>query len=165
MTYDFSVENLDILNSLQNHREGELAFVKENNQMYRWREETGWQPASKLTLYDLNKAIISQMKPLTKEQLTEKIKLIDDFDKKHHNNYYMFLCNERRYYTVCSHEIDCIDTLGDVIFELAYWLGDIYSVDEQEETSAIEIWIRPKEGKEVSMFLLFPYDKGVVNFS
>lgn len=121
--------------------------------------------ASKVTLYDLNKIIISQMKPLNKDQLTEKIKLIDSFDKKYHNNYYMLLCNERRYYTVCSHELNCIDTLGDVIFELANWIGDIYSIDEQEKTSAIEIWIRPKEEEQVSMFLLFPYDKGVVNFS
>ena len=53
-----------------------------------------------INLYDLNKNIMSQLKPLSDEKLKELKKLILTFDDTIDNTYYMLLCREQNYYTM-----------------------------------------------------------------
>ena len=38
------VETLSALYALQNHVEGECVYCEEDNKMYTWQENDGWQP-------------------------------------------------------------------------------------------------------------------------
>ena len=57
-------------------------------------------PELKLNLYDMNKQIISQLKPMTNKEITQKHKLIMDFYNKCKNNHWILLCRDFNYYTL-----------------------------------------------------------------
>ena len=92
------VPNLNMLQSLVNHAEGEIAFVEDTNSCYVYHNDN-WLPINvkaepgtdglNISLYDLNKQIIGQLDPLSAEELDEKVKMLNCFGKK---NLYMLNC-------------------------------------------------------------------------
>ena len=163
------VSSVAELNSLQNVSDGDLILVDNDKQVYccKNRELTPISSDANLnlSLYDLNKNIISQLEPLDLNEISEKMSLFKDFYNKTDNKHYMLLCKEYNYYTIFELEDmlqspDFAGAVSNIISEL----GDIYSIENDNTGGAIEIWIKP-EGEETPLvFYLFPYDQGVVYY-
>ena len=102
------VTNLKTLKALKNHTDGELAYVEETKEIYTWNEEKNeWIKVEaangqglELNLYDLNKSIISQLTPMTKEEISLKEDMLNDYRYFSENTYYMLLCKDFNYYTI-----------------------------------------------------------------
>lgn len=116
-----------------------------------------------MSLYELNQQIMSQMHPISDNRKKKIIKEIND--NYNQDYYYMFLCNERHYYTVFHYnnlEENEFTTLGEAVMTLIDEMGaQILAGDNFE--GRYEIWLRTKD-KENHVFLLFPYGYGVVNY-
>lgn len=117
-----------------------------------------------LNLYELNKSIVSQLNPMSTQDIASYIEQLNKYYRNSNDSYYMLLCKDYNYYTLFASE----DTLSFPDFASAVCtiiteLGDVYSIDFLED-GAVEIWIKP-EGEEMPFaFYLFPYDKGVVYY-
>lgn len=118
-----------------------------------------------MNLYDLNKTLINQLSPLTKEEIFNKEKEFINLHKRFANKHYMLLCKEYGYYTVFEEErIIMNKPFSDIVIEIIIELGDIYSIESTENGDAVEVWIKPEEEEMPLVFYLFPYDTGVVKF-
>ena len=164
------VQNKDQLFALQNHEPGEMALCSDTNEIYCWDEETGWSPINvegkglELNLYDLNKNIIEQLNPLTTNEVSMKMSLINEYYQKANNTYHMLLCRDFNYYTIFSY--DSMLTFPDfagAVCTIITELGDVYSIELLED-GAMEIWIKPTGEESPYAFYLFPYDAGVVYY-
>ena len=117
-----------------------------------------------LNLYDLNKNIINQLDPMTKEEVKSYSGLIAEYKSKSNDNHHMLLCRDYNYYTIFEwSEFPPLEKFEDAVIEIINELGTVYSI-EQLEDGAIEIWIKPIEEESVMAFYLFPYDPGVVYY-
>lgn len=118
-----------------------------------------------MSLYDINKNLMSQLPDYTSEQIKE---LENNIDKKINNEYidnqyFMLLCNDIHYYTVFHLDSEKAEfrTAGEGITYLLLEAGYTIVADEECEDH-YEIW--GKKDKEAYAFMFFPYDQGVVNF-
>lgn len=122
--------------------------------------------ASLGTLYDANKALIKQTeKPLSPSKLREKKVLISQFCRQTNNEYYMLLNNELKYYSlfkVKDKSYVHYDKIAEETIDIFQTDFDapIYVIDKDEIGGAIEVWV--EIDKEMYMFLLFPYDMGLI---
>lgn len=127
-----------------------------------------------MTAYDINKQVIDQLPALTEEELEDKKDIIGQFVKNTNNEYYMLLCREKNYYTLCHRVSDMnpspadnvrqysewpneIITTEDLIIECSRCLGEIKSIELVD--GAVEIWVTDPFDTYVMYF--FPYDGGV----
>ena len=164
------VQNKAQLFALQNHEPGEMALCSDTNEIYCWDEETGWSLINvegkglELNLYDLNKNIIEQLNPLTTNEASMKMGLINEYYQKANNTYHMLLCRDFNYYTIFNY--DSMLTFPDfagAVCTIITELGDVYSIELLED-GAMEIWIKPTGEESPYAFYLFPYDAGVVYY-
>ena len=121
-------------------------------------------PSLKLNLYDMNKQIISSLKPMTNKEITQKHKLIMDFYNKCKNNHWMLLCRDFNYYTLFEKSNLYNADFAQTIFEILLELGETYAIDMATDSGAIEIWNKPIGQESPLAFYLFPYDAGVVYY-
>lgn len=128
-----------------------------------------------MTAYDINKQIISQLPALTIEQIKEKQQnVINQLVINTNNEYYMLLCRDKNYYTLCHRVPDMVPapadnvrqysnwpneiiTIEDLVIECAQCLGDIKAIEQAD--GAVEIWVTDPFDTYVMYF--FPYDGGV----
>lgn len=116
------------------------------------------------TLYDMNKQLIKQQKPMSTFAINEaktNIVLPWLYDLFNDCYYYMLLCHDRRDYTIFNtHDASAEPkNMVDILIECFENRDlNIYSIDKN--ASAIEIWAGTKE--EVFCYYLFPYDEGVI---
>lgn len=114
------------------------------------------------TTYDINKNLVKKYEhELTKEELTEKEKMVDEFTREKFDNYYMLLCHDRRDYTIFHTAVK----EGSVYGELEECLinrGQIYGIDRTEDGCAIEIWLMIDD--EPYCYYFFPYGIAVVEY-
>ena len=152
--------------------EAHIVYCNENKLCYNWDVETkeykelgvDQNVNFGMNLYDLNKNIISQLEPLTKVEITEKVNtIIEDFRIKTYNKFYMLLCRDFNYYTLFAKAEDDITNFSNTVMEIITELGNIYSIEETAK-NIIEIWIKPEGEKTPLAFYLFPYDAGVVYY-
>ena len=114
-----------------------------------------------MTIYDLNKQIISQMGVLDEEGYTKAKDDIRGLAIRTNARYFMLLCKDISYYTLFHIDImseELVD-LDDEVIDCIHDIGAIKSVEPVD--GALEIWAHPVEGEPVAMYL-FPYDAGVV---
>lgn len=114
-----------------------------------------------MTLYDINKSIVSQLpSKTTNGQLKEYKELISSIQEN--AGYFMLLCNDIRYYTVIARTGDHSEqTFANTVIELLQEQGEIKLIDwNNEKHEAIECWIQ--KDNETIMFMLFDYDWGIV---
>ena len=159
--------SLDSIHKLPRPHEGQVAIDKDTNIAYVYNN--GWQPLDNvklegqglnMSLYDLNKSIISQLQTIT--DFTNAISLIDEFVKETNNKYYMLYAKDISYFTIFHIEkYGEFMNLGDGAVECLRNVGEVKSVDYTEAKDAIEIWIQ-QEGNEPICAYLFPYDNGIV---
>ena len=113
------------------------------------------------TLYDINKQVIKNYKPLSKNKIGKIMNQMQEWIKEQNNEYYMLLCKEKSDYTVFRHVHKYLPySLSKEIIEIAEERGAIVSIEQDKLTNAIEFWIKIDD--EVFMYLLFGYDFGVV---
>ena len=118
-----------------------------------------------MSLYDINKSLMSQMPDYSSEQIKELENKVDNWvnEKYLSNEYFMLLCNDIHYYTLfhLNSEKSDFRTVGEGLTYLLYEAG--YTISAEEDyPDHFEIW--GKKDKDAVAFMLFPYDQGVVNF-
>ena len=156
--------------ALQNHEPGEMALCSDTNEIYCWDEKTGWSLINvegkglELNLYDLNRNIIEQLNPLTTNEVSMKMGLINEYYQKANNTYHMLLCRDFNYYTIFNYDsMLTLPDFADAVCTIITELGDVYSIELLED-GAMEIWIKPTGEESPYAFYLFPYDAGVVYY-
>lgn len=117
-----------------------------------------------VSLYDLNKQIIEQLGAIKLEDVDEKIyKVINKyFIERKDCNFFMLLGKEISYFTLFQRtnaKNPEFKNLAEGVFECLKNVGDIYSVEENDN-NAIEIWVYT-DVIGLTMLYLFPYDEGV----
>ena len=164
------VQNKSQLFALQNHKPGEMALCADTNEVYFWNEGTGWNLINvetkglELNLYDLNKNIIEQLNPLTMNEVSMKMSLINEYYQNANNTYHMLLCRDFNYYTIFNYDsMLTLPDFADAVCTIITELGDVYSIELLED-GAMEIWIKPTGEESPYAFYLFPYDAGVVYY-
>ena len=156
--------------------EGETAICEEENKVYVW-DKKHWkefsiktdEPIVEMSLYDVNKQIMNQLPDHIGEQLQSDVILINQYDESTKAKYYMLLCKEYSYYTVFNYFntwAGTVSSLGESVRECLDSVGTIRACDYDnvDNPTAIEIWVHTNED-EMHCFHLFPYDKGIVDFT
>ena len=163
-----TIETLELLRALPLAKEGEVFFVVAENCAYRYNsqewvveEEPAHSDIALGSLYDLNKQVILNLPDLIPEEIMKGLDLINDFVKETNATYYMLLNHDVHYYTVFLRNgqddplpqalLDCLEVFG----------GPYKCIDYTVEGDAIEIWLDTELHGSL-MFLLFPYDGGIV---
>lgn len=164
------VLNYNSLQAVQNHELGEIAKVMDVDKYYIYTEQ-GWQEFNidsdgiNVSLYDMNKQIISQLPTLNVEGIKEAKQIIKDYvySKEHEDDYYMLLCHELKYFTVFTNDLECSpdEVIENVIIDCLNSVGEIKSIEPTEDKEAIEIWITEPEGNTYVMYF-FDYGRGIV---
>lgn len=107
-------------------------------------------------LYDMNKQIISQLQDLINWNTIEEV--LNKFDEKWHNHYYMLYGKEISYFTVFS--IKERIAFGREVIDVIKNIGPVKAIDPTEAQDAIEVWVM--YDNEPTCLYLFPYDMGIV---
>ncbi len=115
------------------------------------------------TLYDMNKQIMEQMKPLSHLELAAIQPKIEDWFNMIIDTYAMLLCHDRRDYTIFHlYEKENPNPPAVAAKELLGCLtnrGEILSIDLNKD-KAWEIWLRINN--EQYCYYLFRYDDAVI---
>ena len=153
-------------NEILNPVEGQKAFSPQTKKLYcftngEWKALEGNVNLG-MTIYDLNKQVISQMGILEGAAREEAHLHITNMATRSNNTYFMLLCRDINYYTLFKLNKDNNDlcNIANEVFECAEDIGAIKSV-ESVDGDAIEIWVHPVDSDPIVMYL-FPYDAGVI---
>ena len=153
-------------NEILNPVEGQKAFSPQTKKLYcftngEWKVLEGNVNLG-MTIYDLNKQVISQMDMLEGAAREEAHLHITNMATRSNNTYFMLLCRDINYYTLFKLNKDNNDlcNIANEVFECAEDIGAIKSV-ESVDGDAIEIWVHPVDSDPIVMYL-FPYDAGVI---
>jgi hypothetical protein len=115
------------------------------------------------TMYELNKSVMRQQKPMSKTDLKDKIKEIKQFFLNNKDKYFMLLNRETYNFTLFNLGNKNDITIKKIMEGLKECLdnrGDVISIDLTEAKDAFEIWISADD--EALVYYLFPYDTGVI---
>ena len=116
-----------------------------------------------LTMYEANKQLIANMKPLTHVELVPIQKKVEDWFNWIIDTYAMLLCHDRRDYTIFHlYEKENPNPPGVAAAELIGCLcdrGEILSIEENDD-KAWEIWL--KIDNQPYCYYLFRYDEAVI---
>lgn len=155
----FKIKNTKSLNP----QEGEIVQTEDGKTMIyqngEYKELKVEGSNLELGLYEINKQIISQLPPLTDEQLENKVYTIDSFYAKTNNEFYMLYGKEISYFTLF--QVEETKYFPQTIFDCLNEVGEIKDIDPTEDGCAIEIWVQPTD-EEPTCLYLFPYDNGLV---
>ena len=123
-------------------------------------------------VYDMSKNIVGQFKPLNALELASAQTRVEEWLEKTTDDsgvrYWMLLCRERNDYTVFAahpHINDPVYDIGGIAGEVlgcASDRGTILDVCLDDNEKAYEIWVNTADDSEIHMYLLFPYNQGVI---
>ena len=119
---------------------------------------------SGMNLYDANKQLLANEKPLDPIIKSKKLHNIADMINKNteKESFYMLLCRERNDYTLFNFRNP--QTYSDFINDFNECLhnrGEVLAIDKQE-SGAWEIWLRDIETEEIVVYYFFDYNLGVL---
>lgn len=141
---------------------GEVAYAEDTKEFFVYRD--GWElmeitPNTEinLSLYDMNKQIISQLPALS--SFEEIIAEIDAFVKETLNTHYMLYGKEISYFTIFQRCFDYTETVGEAVIDCLKNVGIIKSIELTD--GAFEIWVTDDNRNSTCLYL-FPYDSGIV---
>lgn len=163
------LESKTILDNLRNHEKGEIAYVKDENKYYVFKDEWVEVEPSKeilgMSLYEMNKMVLGQLPKLDAKAIAEAKTAIYDYvhDKDHADDYYMLLCHELKYFTVFVNDENCDDgnSIEIALMDCLSYVGEIKSIERTEDKQAIEIWVTTPEDDTYVMYF-FDYGRGIV---
>ena len=165
-----NVTTLDELYQIENPVDHQVYYVEETGAEYIY--DNGWEQLNvqelvnsedcqnQIDLYQINKMLVTQIPPLTKKQIKDKQKMIDEYIKE---DYYMFLCKDYNYYTVFVRQLKCAELFSAEFIDIVMNLGNVHSIEINDD-NVIEVWITPTGESEPYVFFLFPYTEGVVYY-
>ena len=114
-----------------------------------------------MTLYDLNKAMYLQMKPMEAYDFNQQmVNIALWFSSKKDTKYFMLLCKERSDYTIFNLQSYDYDTARNELTAIVTNRGVPMDVDYNHDTDTYDIWV--KKGGEVYMYKLFECDDFVI---
>ena len=152
-------------NEIINPVEGQKAFSPQTKKLYTYTDGN-WKLMEGdinlgMTMYDLNKQIISQMGVLEGEPRENAHLCITHMADVSNSTYFMLLCREENYYTLfkLTRDNSGLANIASEVFDCVEDIGAIKSVEPVD--GAVEIWAHPVDGDPVAMYL-FPYDAGVI---
>lgn len=119
-----------------------------------------------MNLYEFNQQGYDQMPDYNHDDLKCAKKTIEEWlNTNLSTKYYAFICNELRYYTIFVHHGRNYSTrtAANEILDVASSLGAIKEVASSYDKNGIEIWIKSNFDDKTHMYLLFNYDKGVID--
>ena len=147
----------------QSLKEGDIIYVEDEAKGYIYLngrfvpKEIKSEGNLNLSLYEMNKQLISQLKDISKEDALEKIY---QFYEHTPQGYYMLLNHENKYFTLFEKNTNGFDTFGSTVLYCINNIGKIKTIDVYDDR--LEIWITIKDN--IFDYLLFPYDEGVVKY-
>lgn len=113
-----------------------------------------------LSLYEINKQIIKNEKPL--DTIAIGVKCAEIAEYFHDNEYVMLLCRERFDYSVFHITGEAtVSHLTNEIRETIMNRGFVVSI-EQQSNGSYEIWIRDSETEEDFVYYMFDYSFGII---
>lgn len=120
-----------------------------------------------LTIYDMNKAIVSKESTLDLSKGTVMNKLIDglmDWFGKRLATYYLAYGRDVHYVTMFKNSASNSfnEASAQLVVDTIAAVGDIISMDYEEDR--IEVWIRTKDSKAELIYIM-PYDDGLVRLT
>lgn len=169
MRYRGKIKNLE--EAIQKKPQvGDVFYNLYDEQNYTWTG-TEWSIITKdvnlkMTNYELNQQVMTQIKPLTEEQIFDRLNIIEDFFKITKNKYLMLYCKELSYITMfktSSINETAYNLFSEAILDILHDLqefGDIKDISNNNN-GAIEIWVTSSD-KISNCYYLFGYDAGVV---
>lgn len=123
-----------------------------------------------VNMYEFNRVNMGRLPLLkTKEELDGAKRVVKNFIQDSKANYYMLLNHDNRYFTLFSFRsekseatnlimaqdvIECMDNCGFGIID----------INPNETGDALEVWVKDLETEAVFMYMLFPYDFGVIEY-
>lgn len=169
------VDTLNDMYAITNHPEDEVIYVSSEQKYFIWDndeyEEYHFKTSGvNINLYELNQQIISQCEPLTRDKIfsKENIALLEAFQVKANNKYYMFLCNELKSYTIFAKGYKCknqaLHSFSNEVLDLIAEYGSVYAIGLTDDKVAIEIWVKGEADEKPHAYYLFPYDTGVIYY-
>ena len=115
------------------------------------------------TLYQLNKQAMHKLPPLKGGNLQRALTSVAAwFSANLNTRYYMLLCKEKSDYTILHFKNLNYDKGISELQEILESRGHIISIDYCHGENAYECWVREKDSDESFMYMLFPYDWGIV---
>ena len=152
---------------------GEVIYVTDEKTFYLYNDGNFTKITTdtdmKLSLYDMNAQIISQLPTLNEEMLNNKEKDFKNFIKETDNDFYMLYGKEISYFTVFNKLNPNIKFVGYQIdsdfykelIECLHNIGEIKSFTLTDAKDAFEIWVKTDEDKTTCLYF-FPYDAGII---
>ena len=113
-----------------------------------------------LTVYEMNKQIITQLPELDKNDIEKAKETIMSLHEDYNNEYYMLYGKEISYFTLFKVNDD--KNLGDIVIECLHNVGVIKAIDKVEANDAIEMWVTDNSNEDSTCLYFFPYDMGLV---
>lgn len=162
------VKNKKFLQVIQS-REGEVVYCEKEDAIYcfnngEWQElkQPEKAPAVGVPSYEIMKTLAEVLDKMEDKEIQEKKELITDWKKQFKDRFFMLLGTEISYYTIFEQStVYEVSNLAEGVIECLINLGDILYIEENDDRTAIEIWIRQEE-LEPTILYLFPYNRGVV---
>lgn len=119
-----------------------------------------------VSLYDLNRQMISQMPDMTEEQLLFARESFKDWLNHYKDNYYMLLNHELHYFTLFHGKFmdeETYNNLWQELLEVFQSVGHLKMV-ELDNNDAMAFWSTWDNGEDELpyCFYFFPYGQGVV---
>lgn len=158
------IEQVENLEDILEPYHGQTVWCSSEDKTYRFDAVEGWQEVPEegkteiaMGIYDMNRQIIGQLKPLSDDELHEKSKIITQLIDETRNRFYMLLCRDINYYTVLMRIPEAEEMMEKVVVDCAKYIGNIKAIEIVE--GAVEIWVSNEE--ETYAMYLFPYDGGV----
>lgn len=170
LNINLEVPNYDILLTVKDCKEKDIALCKDTNTLYLYTGKK-WEPLNaksennqegiSVSLYDLNKQIIQQLEELTQEEISKKIHEMNEWRV---GNYYLLYGKDISYFTLLKKGIFDDISFGELIIECLNNIGHIKSIELTKEQDAFEIWVSD-DSNEVTCLYLFNYDGGVEEYA
>ena len=113
-----------------------------------------------LSLYELNKQMMTKQEPMSEHDLTKEIAEVASWFSYKKDQYFMLLCRELNDYTIFhfnSGSKPCYEASQELL-EVLQSRGEI--MDISYEKDVFPIWIRKED--DSFLYHLFPYDSGVI---
>lgn len=126
---------------------------------------------SGMNLYEFNRVNMGKLPVLKTIEEFEGAKLvIENFINDKLGTYYMMLNHERKDFTLFNFLQGVIvdskteTMINDVLECMDNRSLDIIDISPDEANMALEIWVKERQTEAVYMYLLFPYDFGVIEY-
>ena len=153
MTANIKVPSLNVLNGLQNHKNGEIAYVVATDAYYRYNDDEGWVEQNPgLTVYDLNKQVVNQFANFTENEIIKAKEVIKEW-KKGKGPTLLLFGKELAFINIFTKQMLAADNLEDVLIKILTnrFTGIKNIIIEDDDT--LGIWV-DEDGEPTYMRLM-----------